>query len=227
MFLIASAMADPYGTVDVKETGVRLDRTLTVHKKGAAADGKTVYVGIYELDLRSASTGLSYLQGDVDSFCIDIWEWAPDTVYETYEVHPLDNAPNPYSGGPTMGSTKAGQLAYLLDTHWNNDLDTSVEAAALQAAVWEIVAEGEDTYNINVGDFYLTGDQDVRDKANTWLSAIGSSTASFGNYRALCNPLSAGAGGYQDYVVRVPLPANVLLGIVGLTVAGIKLRKYA
>ncbi len=227
MFLTASAMAAPYGTVEVKETGVRLARTLKVHKTGAAADDTTVFVGIYELDLQNPSTGLSYLQGGVDSFCIDIWEWAPDDAFETYEVHPLNNAPNPYSGGPRMGTTKAGQLAYLLDHYWNNDLDTSVEAAALQAAVWEIVAEGEETYNINEGDFYLTGDKDVRNQANTWLSAIGGFDASFGNYRALCNPLSGDEGGYQDYVVRVPVPANVLLGIVGLTVAGIKLRKYA
>ena len=31
----------------------------------------------------------------------------------------------------------------------------------------------------------------------------------------------------QDHLVRVPVPAGILLGILGLGVAGIKLRKYA
>lgn len=237
LFVATPAMADTFGTIDVSETGVSLWRTLQVHRSGAVADGYTVYVGVYELNLKNASvTGLApgqeaMLNGDVDAFCIDIWNWAP-SLHNQYNVQTLDDAPNPVSApSRRMGLAKAAQLAELLNAHWNAELDTSLKGAALQAAVWEVVEEDEATYgyNIDTGDFYLTGDPDVRSLANTWLTDLSpGGAASFANYVALCHPITVGSTDqWQDYVVRVPVPGAVLLGILGLGVAGIKLRKYA
>ena len=58
-------------------------------------------------------------------------------------------------------------------------------------------------------------------------------TPGAGWYVALSNPSMSdldwenGDRTYQDYLVRVPVPGAVLLGILGLGAAGMKLRKSA
>jgi hypothetical protein len=156
-----------------------------------------------------------------------------------------------------MGSLRAGYLATLLNTYWDQDNWSSVTsrtfdlgggpavysanrvAAAVQAAVWEIVDEfNTDTtgwtgdtvvptgWNVKSDLFRVSGDATVQNLANAMLSSVvGTGPSSFANYWGVSN--SRDASHYQDYVVRVPAPAAVLLGMLGLSVAGLKLRKYA
>jgi hypothetical protein len=64
----------------------------------------------------------------------------------------------------------------------------------------------------------------------TWLIMGGSSK---GNYVVAWEATDVGDRDYQDLVVEisnaspVPVPGAILLGILGLGVAGIRLRKYA
>jgi len=39
-------------------------------------------------------------------------------------------------------------------------------------------------------------------------------------------PAMAALGLYQDYVVRVPVPPAVLLGLLGMSVSAVRLRKF-
>ena len=118
-------------------------------------------------------------------------------------------------------------------------------AAAVQTAVWEIVDEGNtangapddlapywDTRkgSTNHGNFYVSDDTIAR-IANVMLQNVRAKGESdFGGYVALSNDDDQDARGgyyYQDYVVRVPVPGAVLLGFLGLSAAGVKLRRFA
>jgi hypothetical protein len=119
-------------------------------------------------------------------------------------------------------------------------------AAAVQTAVWEIVDEGNtangdvdlplpdywDTLrtSANKGNFYVSNDT-IAKIANVMLRNVRAEGESdFGGYVALSNhdvPETRGGGYYQDYVVRVPVPGAVLLGFLGLSAAGLKLRRFA
>jgi hypothetical protein len=122
-------------------------------------------------------------------------------------------------------------------------------AAALQLAVWEIV----DEFNTNsiavetidpskwtvtsltASNGTTAGEQfratyssisGVIDLANTmlhevYLKGLAGQFSGLGNYIALTN------ADKQDYVVHVPVPGAVLLGLLGLSAAGIRLRKRA
>jgi len=129
---------------------------------------------------------------------------------------------------------------------------TNVQAAAaLQLAVWEIVDEFNTTssgaveaidptkwtvISSNASNGTTPGEQfrvttsdvaNVRELANAMLNQVAampySELSGLGNYRALTNGDST--TGLQDYVVRVPVPGAVLLGILGLSAAGLRLRK--
>jgi len=253
-FLATPAMADPYGTVDVKFKNVAPGLTVGLWSSNINYPGGTSFwTGVYNITLSNVAgvpvTWEPYLTGTVESFCVDIWDRAPGSAVQ-YDILPLAEVPDaqsaPYGG---MGALRAGYAAELLDRYWNDAyLKTAVaatnnlRAASLQAALWEIVDEQSQVqgdpnpavWNLSFGsgNFYV-GNINVANLGNAMLNAIrADGQASFiGDYAGLSNPSNSLGGdpklNYQDYVVKVPAPAAVLLGMLGLSVAGLKLRKFA
>lgn len=213
IMIIATFMAVPAfasihtvgSTSTVDYVNVSPSQTVTI--RGTWHSGG-VYAGIYNLVVDGAS---------MDSFCIDL----QDNSYTdpaTYNVKALEEAPDPTFG--PMGNAKALAVAELLYKNWwDKDITNAAEAAALQVAVWEILADGASGFDLTSGSFYTEGYDTTL--ANSYLASITGS----GDYTHLFVGLSHGT--YQDYIVRIPVPAAVLLGIFGLSVAGIKLRKFA
>jgi hypothetical protein len=144
-----------------------------------------------------------------------------------------------------MESTQARRLAQLLDAHWPTaEALTGTTAAALQAAIWEIVSEpatlAPTAYNLDddgTGAFWLTGGNGdgvtARQWANDWLRRLDADGSSTANYLALTSPshlTPTGGAQDQDYLVRVvavPVPEAILLGLLGLSAAGLGLRRFA
>jgi hypothetical protein len=59
------------------------------------------------------------------------------------------------------------------------------------------------------------------------LDSLSDEGHDYSMYLALSHPTGELNGQYQDYVIRVPVPAAVILGILGLGVVGWRLRKFA
>lgn len=221
-FIAAPALADI--TVNVKELSTTPATALTIQSSGY--DGGA-YVGVYDISIANPSAGYTGPLGTVESFCIDIWDLST-TSYAPYKVVSLDLAPD--GGAGPMGATRAGQLAQLLNTYWVTGMSNS-DKTALQTAVWEVVDEKSGTLNTGSGTFYVSSyggnnAAPVITRANEMLGSI-TNGASFQNYLALSSPAVAGATQYQDYIVKVPIPAAFLLGMLGLGAAGVKLRRFA
>ncbi len=102
----------------------------------------------------------------------------------------------------------------------------------MQIAIWEILDEehaifsqAANTWDVTTGDFQLIGNASIATLANDMLGGLGDvSNVDYSRYIALSSPMDK--GGYQDFVV-VPVPAAVLLGMLGLSIAGVKLRRFA
>jgi len=206
LLLIAAApcMAAPSigDTVDV--TYVNVDPTVTVKIYTVDhSNGVNVRAGIYNIIVN----GVAY-----DSFCIDIAD-AASTSTKPYDVVPLADAPdqNPTWLGP-MGDQKAADLATLLSAYWTSNL-TQTQAAALQLAVWEIVTETDDLYNIASGSFYAASST-ARTQAAAYLAGFASYDGATKSYAALTNP------NFQDFVIAIPAPGALLLGTLGLGLVG-------
>lgn len=231
-----SAFADMYGTVDVLYEGlIRGYSSLTLTRPGTFGPVEVTEhnIGLQSLDLSplDTSAGLDPLppnsflvDGLVQAFCIDLYDGYPNTPpAEEYKAVSLDDAPTADSLGP-MGAIKARYIAQLLNT---NSYAANDSAAAVQVAIWEILLEDPTNWNTMAsnGNFYLktseTDEYYIAGLANGMLSGL-SQAGSYDQYTAL----SADGKNAQDFVL-VPIPAAILLGILGLGAAGVKLRKYA
>jgi hypothetical protein len=137
-----------------------------------------------------------------------------------------------YSEGSFSG-TQATQLQGLFSATslytGANKIDSSLEYAAFQVAVWEIVSETSAKRGVSLfdGSFYVTGlskeDLGIAAKANTYLSdALAYKGPSLFNLYKLSNAK------YQDLVVVTPSVPEVngtTLMALGMGVVGVVVRR--
>jgi len=167
-----------------------------------------------------------------DGFCIDLKQmisghWKPYTL-SAVEAAPLDDG-SPY--GP-MGSAKANAIRELWGEHFDEIGGSSLNAAAFQVALWEIIYENAPNDPVNAWDagagrihIDSSVDASIVEQANLWLGAIGDDEQDLDTTLiALTNYTSTME--FQDYLIDrggggtiIPEPltiASVLLGVCGL-----------
>lgn len=141
------------------------------------------------------------------AFCIDI---ATDQhvglpLYTDYNYTPLASAPTSVAG--PMGATAAANIEKLWAAYYTDASSSSVKAAALQVAIWEVVAAGTGTYTLTV-----SGNSDVTSQATTYYNSLGSLTAQA--------DLVALTDNGQAYVVPVPEARSLIAGALLLLPLG-------
>ena len=123
--------------------------------------------------------------------------------------------------GPQFVADTADSLSRLF-TGYVEDIDTGVEAAAFQVAIWEIISD--ETYDLTQGEFFVVNNQAVQDEANSYLAGLSAFDAGYD----LRYFTSAGS---QDLLTAapspVPLPATGLMLLAGLGMLGYRARKSA
>ena len=146
--------------------------------------GKTVWAGVYNLHVVWDGGTTAPTSGtDTDSFCVDVTD-SSTTTWQIYNVVELENAPDP--SGKNMGTAKANDirqlfaLAFLPAAVWHEASDS--KAAAVQAAVWEIINEKAGTaYSLTntPGETWWTtaGNEGTINTANGWLTTINTDNA--------------------------------------------------
>ena len=109
------------------------------------------------------------------------------------------------------------------------DLTRAQTAGALQRVIWALEEEGGGDFSEDFMSTNLNNEQQAL--ATDWFNdADGSGWNDIGSVRILQAVIVDASGnpiGYgQDLLYVVPVPAAVLLGMLGLGAAGLKLRKY-
>jgi hypothetical protein len=147
-----------------------------------------VEAGFYNLTVNGVAT---------PSFCIDIaTEQIEGQAYHDYSYTALASAP--ISAAGPMGAAAAIDIEKLWAAYYSPSL-SSVNAAALQVAIWEEVALGNGKYTLTVN-----GNTAVTDEATTMLGSLSGLTAEA--------DLIALTDSGQGYVVAVPEPATMIAG---------------
>jgi len=179
------------------------------------------------------------------SFCIEVSE----RIYEPMEIWVSEEnaagtgfGTHAWEGGTGSGDDLNAETAYLYTqfatgnlsgyayTGTVGGLDRSETAGALQRLIWSI--EGEGGSNFSEPYYGITLNDDQRDLIDDWEEAfVGSGWTGIGDVRVLQTYQKIGDECYyvlkQDQLYLTPVPGAVLLGMIGLGVAGLKLRKFA
>jgi len=179
------------------------------------------------------------------SFCMEVAEH----IYEPMEIWvSTENAAgtgpgsHAWKGGTGLGDDLGAETAYLYTqfatgslsgyayTGTVGGLDRSQTSGALQRLIWNIEGEGG---SLTAGDehYGITLTTAQANLISSWQTAYGDSEwTGIGDVRVLQMYEYLGNDCYglkQDQLYLTPAPAAVLLGMLGLGIAGIKLRKYA
>lgn len=180
----------------------------------ASVNDNNVWAGGF--NTTNTTTGGSAFQ----SFCVDIFHNFSFVAQSTDTL---------LTAAAVINSTVAEDLGRLFTAH-HADIDsktsTAGNEAAFQLAVWEIVNEQKDGYNLASGNFKATGD-DVA-LAQSWLTDL--TRPSVSQYAANIWKVQVGQNGNsgpQDVVVftPVPEPQTYAMMLVGLGLLGFSARR--
>ena len=170
-----------------------LNQTETTHIAGQLADNLTVYAGPEQILYQNTQ----YL-----GYCVDLNHYAGTS--QVTEVSAL-TWPN------------GNKLVYLYDTYAPT-VTTSLQAAALQTAIWEVISEpAAGPFDVTKGNFYITGNDAVATLANQWLATLPST------YNPTQIPTILDSSANQSFLVGkwegvnnpVPEPCTMALLAVG------------
>ena len=191
MLFVISCLA-PVGSADIMTyKGMGLRQMVYVHGDGVNRD---VYTG---------ELLIGYQGQDYSSYCVDIYQNV--TTCEVTEM-------------PVTSLQNGDMVAYLYE-NLAGQVDTSLEAASLQVAIWELVFEAEgNCLDVESGQFYITDNAAVALAAEEILASLPDC------YSAAATTMVLHSGAFQD--VLVPEPACLSLIVAGaLLVIGRRRRR--
>jgi PEP-CTERM motif len=147
------------------------------------------------------------------SYCVDFYQWLPSFGSANNSYAPADAA--------TFFGDRLDEVARLFSGR-HAQVDTAVEEAAFQIALWEIFYEAAgNPFNTSAGAarFSDAGD-DARSLAQTWLDGL----PGYGNHVTV-HVLKSATNQDVVWATPVPEPATAALMLVGLGMAGAAKRR--
>lgn len=254
-FVATPVLADFYaGTANLNQTGTVDSVNYSSGNGGEfTISNSSLSISAYVPGVTSGITGNP---NSFQTFCVEMTEYTASTVdimvSDTWvgtkpqwdPSVPHSPASHAIKGSESVGDDLNPQTAYLYTlfamqslTGYDYGTGRSASAGNLQMAIWYIegewtssltpqasawVQQAVDATGLDIGTSFL--DQTIGD---TWGQTIG-------NVRILntwkpghINNFDEAYYRRQDQLYLTPIPASLILGLLGLGVVGLKLRKYA
>jgi len=167
-----------------------LSRYLSINSTGISGG---VYAGPFRL---VGNNGF----GNFVAFCVDLAQYL--TSGNTYTV----------SGSSKYGSSVDTNIDRLFTSVYSS-INTAIQGAAFQVALWEIISDTSGSYNLAGGNFSVVNasySSAVINQANSYLNGL--TGAATGGYRL--SFLQSDVG--QDIVTISPVPLPAAAGMLGL-----------
>lgn len=198
---------------------------------GAPQSATSLSVGRFDIQYNSGTMANTFVGSGVPgrfyAFCIEPRQAINVNVAVSYDFVTLDQGTTNIGG---MGATKAGLIAELFG-RWAPQMDasmTTLQAGALQVAIWEIVREvsGNPLDVLNGNIFFATPESTAGTiaLAQSYVQSLtGSGPRAIGLY-GLSNGVMGDpstTAGTQDLLVQVRIPEPGSLTILATGIAGL------
>ena len=175
--------------------GIGLHSNVTLHAAGSPADGRRVSAGQYLI---------SYEGTDYASYCVDIYHYLGSGEVTELPIDSLNN----------------GDLVAFLFETYSEDVQDNIDAAALGVAIWEVIFETSDNFDVTDGYLSITGNDAVAQAANDLLSTLPDS------YQTQWDMLVLHSDCKQDMIIPgSPIPEPATLMILNLGAMGLIIRQ--
>jgi hypothetical protein len=208
---IILAVSLPVGAMSTKDVQfVKVDPKVNVTTN---VDPFTADAGFHQIKVIDKDDKVTL----IPAFSIDPYDTHyPGVSFSSSDVLLLEDAPPNGPLGP-MGKNKADHLHLLLSAYWTDSM-TDNEAAGLQLAVWEIVAENElGIYDLSSGGYSATDPSVTVAQGQWYLDHFSDYDGPISPFAAICNYIDDLEESI-DYVIRTPIfsaPAPAAIGLCG------------
>ncbi len=224
--LLASAGSALAGPIAVDFRGTALGKGASVtfaSGDGAAFTNRNLFVGqlVHRMDIMGSG------QRDFITYCIDLTQYAGDGQFNLVNLRDAPVTSPAPSNKWALNKDQVDALNSLYHAHFVG-ADTNNEAAAFQAAVWEIVfdwssVEGGtftpgNTWNLTQGVVRINNNI-----SNTFFTQYLSAAVAEGNTRNILGAIVSGSK--QDQLVVIPLPGAGALAGAGMLVMASRRRR--
>ncbi|HUT58328.1 MAG TPA: hypothetical protein VNA25_10815 [Phycisphaerae bacterium] len=196
-----ASFADPITELmEFEGVGLRLPLQITYSPLGFDRDMTT-----------AGQMRLEYKGDDYLGYCVDLAQYAGDAMVE--QRSPLS-------------MPRGDMAAYLFETYASS-VSKNKDAAALQAAIWEVLNEDPDNgWNIDSGQFSVHNNNSVKAAAQVLLDSLPDSYTPAGTTTVLYSPTK------QDMMISlpagaVPEPCAMVLMLAGGVVTFMRSRRRA
>ena len=207
------------GPIAVDFRGTALGKSANVSFYSGDSSGftnRSLFVGQLIHRLGTGASARDHL-----TYCIDLTQNAGDGTFNLVGLRDAPvTAPNP-SNQWEMNQAQVDSLNALYNAHYAS-VDTNTEAAAFQAAVWEIVFDwasvSSNTFGLNSGKVRISNNVSTSTFNNYVNTAF-----SRGNTTSVLGAIVSSSK--QDQLVLIPLPSAGLMAGAGLMLVGSRRRR--